>query len=58
MVGRRPIISAKSPAIKAPKKVPALKIETMREVYEDRISVAVAPSTALMKRGAPKTPLI
>jgi hypothetical protein len=30
----------------------------MREVYEERISVAPAPSTALMKSGAPKTPLM
>jgi len=57
IVGRRPIISARSPAMRAPKKVPADKIETMREVWEELIASAF-PAIERMNSLDESTPLM
>jgi len=57
IVGRRPIISARSPAMRAPKKVPADKIETMREVWEELMASAF-PAIERMNSLDESTPLM
>ncbi|KAH8624639.1 putative glucose transporter rco-3 [Alternaria alternata] len=60
-------MSERSPAMRAPKKVPADKIDTMSEVLLELIAQAppgvlrpwgqMGPSTSSMKRGELSTPL-
>jgi len=57
IVGRRPIMSARSPAMIAPKKVPADKIETMREVWEELMASAF-PAIERMNSLDESTPLM
>ena len=70
MVTRRPMKSARSPAISAPKKVPADKIEVMRDFFQaGNVNASVTslgepggggskPSYRVMKYGMPMTPLM
>jgi hypothetical protein len=55
-VKRRPSQSAMSPAIRAPKKVPAERIEVMRDLCEEVRVVASGPSIISMKTFMPITP--
>lgn len=52
------MMSAQSPAISAPKKVPADRMETMRDWSEPFSALAPGPSTSAMKTGEPMTPLM
>ena len=54
----RPIQSATSPAMRAPKKVPQDKMETMSEVRLSEIASKPSPMTARMKMGELRTPLM
>lgn len=54
----RPMISAKSPAARAPKKVPQDRMETMREVCEAEMAVAPVPATWSMNPWSARTPLM
>lgn len=57
MVHLRPILSETSPAASAPKKVPAERMETIREVLLELI--ALAPGwTSSMNSGEARTPLM
>lgn len=58
MVGRRPIMSARSPAMRAPKKVPAERMETIKEVVELEMAVAWGPAMAWMNSDDERTPLM
>jgi hypothetical protein len=51
-------MSARSPAMMAPKKVPQERIETMSEVCEAETTSAPGNSTASLKIWEPRTPLM
>jgi len=54
----RPIQSATSPAMSAPKKVPQDRMETIREVLLSETALWPSPMTASMKIWEPRTPLM